>query len=393
MKTVFITSRFPYPLEKGDKLRAYQQIRQLASRGHEVYLFAVSDVNVSASSKEALHPFCKSIDIFNISKFNVLKNLVKAYVSGASVQSFYFYSHEFHKILIEKIKSINPDVVYLQLVRTVRYAEGLEQFPLVLDFQDAFSLGMQQRVKQEGGVLKRIFLRESKLLEVFERNCLDGLDAFSIISESDKKHIDPENPNRIKVIPNAVDLSFFKPSEISKSFDLLFVGNMGYKPNIEAARYLVSEIMPLIWRQLPQTTLLLAGANPSKLVKSFESERVKVSGWVDDIRTCYNQSKVFVAPMVSGTGLQNKLLEALAMGLPSVTTPISAKPLAPGYENYVMVGNTPEELSNHIIRLLDEYQSGISNDNHPREYIANHYDANKIGLELEQLLLDAIANK
>ena len=100
MKTVFITSRFPYPLEKGDKLRAYQQIRQLASRGHEVYLFAVSDVNVSASSKEALHPFCKSIDIFHISKFKVLKNLVKAYVSGASVQSFYFYSHEFHKILI-----------------------------------------------------------------------------------------------------------------------------------------------------------------------------------------------------------------------------------------------------------------------------------------------------
>jgi glycosyltransferase involved in cell wall biosynthesis len=309
------------------------------------------------------------------------------------VQSLYFYSSDFHARLKEKVESINPDVVYLQLVRTAHYADGLDRFIRILDFQDAFSLGMQQRVNQEGSVLKQIFLRESKLLGDFERKCLNDFDAFTIISESDKKHIDPNNLKNIRVIPNTVDLSFFKPNALNKSIDLLFVGNMGYKPNIEAARYLVNEIMPLIWEKLPQTTLMLAGANPSKLVKSLESERVKVSGWVDDIRTCYDQSKVFIAPMVSGTGLQNKLLEALAMGLPSVTTPISAKPLAPGYENHVKVGSTSQELASHVIQLLREYQYVDPKNNPQRDYISEHYDSDKIGFDLQQLLLDAIAEK
>ncbi len=390
MRVVFITSRFPYPLEKGDKLRAYQQIKQLANQGHEVHLFAVSDVDVLETSKNALLPYLKSMEIHNISKFSIFKNIILSYISGTSVQSRYFYSSDFHATLKEKICSIKPDVIYFQLVRTARYADGLEMFPKVLDFQDAFSLGMQQRFNQEGGVLRQIFLLESRLLADFEKSCLSDFEAFSIISESDKKHIDPDNLKNIRVIPNAVDLSYFKSSSVNKTFDLLFVGNMGYKPNIEAARYLVSEIMPLVWKKFPLASLLLAGANPSKSVKDLESERVKVSGWVDDIRTCYDQSRVFIAPMVSGTGLQNKLLEALAMGLPSVTTPISAKPLAFGYDVYVKVGNTPQELANHVIQLLNDYQSEILKGNNPREFISKHYDSEKIGMDLERLLLSAI---
>ncbi|MFM7054718.1 MAG: glycosyltransferase [Bacteroidota bacterium] len=393
MKVAFITSRFPYPLEKGDKLRAFQQIKQLAGLGHEVHLFAVSDVDVLESSRNALLPYCKSMQIHNISKLTIIKNISKAYLSGASVQSRYFYSSSFHIFLKDKIDFIKPDIVYFQLVRTALYADGLVQYPKVLDFQDAFSLGMKQRVMQESGFLKQIFMRESKLLSSFEKICLNEFDAFSIISESDKRHIDPENQKNIRVIPNAVDLSFFKPSVIKKTFDLLFVGNMGYKPNIEAARYLVNEIMPIVWKRLPSATLLLAGANPSKLVKSFESDRIKVSGWVDDIRTCYNQSRVFIAPMVSGTGLQNKILEALAMGLPSVTTPISAVPLAPGFENHVKVGKTAEELASYVILLLNDYQSDIFKETGPWEYIAEHYDTEKIGLDLESLLVSATSKK
>lgn len=390
MRVVFITSRFPYPLEKGDKLRAYQQIKQLANQGHEVHLFAVSDVDVLETSKNALLPYLKSMEIHNISKFSIFKNIILSYISGTSVQSRYFYSSDFHATFKEKVCSIKPDVIYFQLVRTARYAEGLDMFPKVLDFQDAFSLGMRQRVNQEGSVLRQIFLLESRLLSDFEKSCLSEFEAFSIISESDKMHIDPGNRKNIRVIPNAVDLSFFKSSSIKKTFDLLFVGNMGYKPNIEAARYLVNEIMPLVWKKFPLATLLLAGANPNKLVKALESERVKVSGWVDDIRTCYDQSRVFIAPMVSGTGLQNKLLEALAMGLPSVTTPISAIPLALGYEAHVKVGSTPQELANHVIQLLSDYQACILKVNNHREYISTHYDTEKIGKDLENLLLSAI---
>ncbi|MFM7824185.1 MAG: glycosyltransferase family 4 protein, partial [Bacteroidota bacterium] len=92
-------------------------------------------------------------------------------------------------------------------------------------------------------------------------------------------------------------------------------------------------------------------------------------------------------------GLQNKLLEALAMGLPSVTTPISAIPLAPGYENHVKVGKTAEELASYVFQLLNDYQSDIFKETGPWEYIAEHYDTEKIGIDLESLLVSATSKK
>ncbi|MFZ1703522.1 MAG: glycosyltransferase, partial [Saprospiraceae bacterium] len=114
-----------------------------------------------------------------------------------------------------------------------------------------------------------------------------------------------------------IDPSFFIVPQVKKIFDLVFVGNMGYLPNIEAAEFIVAHIMPL----LPlETTLLLAGARPDVRVQKLKSPKVHVSGWFEDIREAYASAKIFVAPLWSGTGQQNKILEAMALGLPCITT-------------------------------------------------------------------------
>jgi glycosyltransferase involved in cell wall biosynthesis len=136
-------------------------------------------------------------------------------------------------------------------------------------------------------------------------------------------------------------------------YDLLFTGNMSYPPNVEGAQRLVNDVLPLVHQVKPNVTLLLAGANPTSAVRSLASEAVTVSGWLDDMRTAYSEAKVFVAPMRSGSGMQNKLLEAMCMELPCVTTSLAAAPLSALHGSQVLIGNSDEEIAQHILYLLD----------------------------------------
>lgn len=392
MRIAYITSRFPFPLEKGDKLRAYQQIMLLKAMGHEVYLFAMSDVPVDAQHMAAVKRICHEVNVYQLSRSVIFKNVARSFLCNESVQSFYFYSRKVHQLLKQRIHDLNPDVMFFQLIRTARYAEGFSRFPKVLDYQDAFSKGMQQRSNKSRFIGRWIFGREARLLEKYEKRCLIEFDGTSIITNSDRISIDSENKHGMAIIPNFIALDHFVIHHTQRSNDVLFVGNMGYPPNVEAASFLVNEIMPKVWQILPDIKVLLAGANPSSKIKNLASDKVVVTGWVDDIRDCYQSSQLFVAPMLSGTGLQNKLLESLAMGLPCITSTLCASTLAPGYEELVSVGSNADQFAFEIIQHFqcsqDYTQYGINS----RKYIAENYDSKTIGDHLEGLLKKAMVN-
>ena len=144
--------------------------------------------------------------------------------------------------------------------------------------------------------------------------------------------------------------------EREKKYDLVFTGNMSYPPNVNAVEYLADEIMPIVWKTLPDTKLYIAGATPDPRVKKAASERIIVSGWLDDIRDAYAQSRVFIAPMRIGTGLQNKLLEAMSMRLPAITSPLANASLGAKPDEEIFIGNNAEEMANNIIILLTNTQ-------------------------------------
>jgi glycosyltransferase involved in cell wall biosynthesis len=188
---------------------------------------------------------------------------------------------------------------------------------------DALSKGMERRIQTESWYKKWFYRLESKRLKQYERRIFDYFEHKTIISEQDRKLIfHPEN-HQIAVVPNGIDDSFFEQLTIEKDYDLVFTGNFSYAPNIEAAICLAEEILPRVHQKGIPCRLLLSGANPSKRVRELQSEYITVTGWVEDIRTSYQRSRIFVAPLFIGTGLQNKLLEAMASGLPCITTPLS----------------------------------------------------------------------
>lgn len=350
MKILVVLPRFPYPLEKGDKLRAYHQIVELSKR-HEIYLFAVSHTKVTPEQRAALEPYCKSISVVTPTRFTSYFNVLRNYFRSKSLQMGYWDSARARRTVKEMAKQIQPDIVYNQMVRTVPFVARLP-IPKVMDFQDALSLNTERRMEQSRGLWRSILHYEFKMLRSTEYNAFKIFDALTIISEVDSEAIPQKKNGVIHIVPNGVDFDYFSPSAIKQSHNIVFTGNMAYAPNVDAARYLVHEVMPLVWEQRPEATVLLAGADPKPAVRALASKRVTVSGHMDDIRHAYAAADLFVAPMRIGSGLQNKLLEAMSMQRPCVTTSLANAALGATPGTHLLVGDTPQALADGIVRLL-----------------------------------------
>ena len=384
MKLLVVLSRFPYPLEKGDKLRAYHQIRVL-SRQHEIYLFALSDKEVPEKSLAALRPFCKEIRVGKFNFFTKMWNCMLAFFKGWPIQCGYFYSSGAKKSLHQFAAEVKPDAIYAQMVRTVPYVQDLEA-EKTIDYQDVLSQGMLRRAQRAPFWQKPFFKMESRRLQRYEADSFHLFQHHTIITEVDRDLMPVEDKDAIQVVGNGVDFEQYKYSGQEKIYDLIFAGNMSYAPNVDAAEFMVKQILPKLLPQSPDLKLVLCGANPAQRVKALQGPHVIVTGWVDSIAEYYAQSKVFIAPMRLGTGLQNKLLEAMATQLPCVTSLLAAKPLKnTDYQKDILVCETPEEYVSAISRLLTDsafYQQFASNG---YRYVKENYSWEAMSCELSHL--------
>lgn len=392
MKILFVLSRIPYPLDKGDKLRAYYQIKEL-SKNNDIYLFCLNNEEYSQKSLDILSTFVKSICIAEFNKINVFLGITKSLFNGTPFQTGYYTHSKSIKAFHNYCSEIKPDVIFNQFVRTGNYVK--RNIPQVLDYQDALSANMEGRaIKSKSPIIKLFFKREAKRLRRYEAKMFDVFDKLTIIVEADKKEIRHTRQGEIIVLPNGVDNSYFEYKRIDKKeFDIIFSGGMSYAPNIVAANYLGKEIMPLVWKKLPNTKLVIAGSNPASSVKSLASKRIIVTGWVDDMKEYYAKSKIFIAPMQIGTGLQNKLLEAMAMNLPCITSTIANQALRAILNKDILIANTPQENANQIIELLVNREKAKSIAEKGNQFVKQNYRWETYGKLLEDILKKAIEKR
>lgn len=371
MKLLVILSRIPFPLEKGDKLRAWHQIRYLSSRC-ELHLCCLNDAGEVPGAEEALRPFCKSLTIIPLHKSSIYANLFASLFTSNPLQVAYFYSAHAHNIIRQLIRDIAPDHIYCQLLRVARYVEDCA-LPKTIDYQDVFSKGYERQAPNVSLFLRPVFRREAKLLRRFETKIFSWFDHHSIISVADREEIDHPQKGKIAIIHNGVDFEYFKPMNRKKDIDILFTGNMNYPPNVLGAEYLVKEILPELLKVMPNIRVMIAGATPTAAVKAMASEHVTVTGWVDDIREAFARSKVFVAPMTIGTGLQNKLLEAMAMNIPCITSPLANASLEAIPEEQVLVCSSVEAYVKEIQRLLNNQEIADGLADRAYDFVCKQY--------------------
>ena len=385
MRIAYIASRFPFPVEKGDKLRAYNHIRYLSTLG-DVHLLALSHDHVAQEHIQELERYCSSVSIYDLGKVRTLLNTGLALFRGLPLQVGYFTDQRQKNRVVEDLIGIQPDVVFSQLIRTAEYVRGLPMFK-VLDYMDTFSVGAGQRAGNDNFILRPFYALESRLVRNYEQHIYADFNKHLIISRQDRDRLPLPYPKSVEVVPNGVDLDYFKKqSDVDSKYSIVFVGNMGYMPNIQAAEYLVKRIMPLVWKALPEANVCLAGVRPAKRVRRLAGPKVEVTGWVEDVRPYYTASDIFVAPMFSGMGQQNKILEAMAMSKPCVTTPIvnNAIRAEPGRE--IMVAANAQAAAELVIYLLRDRKMREDLSKAARSFVESGYAWERQNKKLRALL-------
>jgi glycosyltransferase involved in cell wall biosynthesis len=383
MNILITLSRFPYPTDKGDKLRAFFQIRELAKK-HSIYLICLSDSFISENDLSKVRPYCKEISIIHIKKSQIYKQLLNGVFSPLPFQVHYFTSVEMKSVIEQWIKQYSIDLIYVQLLRLMQNVPVNTNVPIYIDYMDALSAGMQKRYKYSMFYEKPMVYIEYKRLLYAEQWVANQYQGFSIISKQDCNYLPLNIQPQVNVIPNGVSAVFLEAQPSAyKEYDIIFTGNMGYHPNVIAAKFLVERVLPLLLLKGLQPKICLAGTSPSKEVLKLKSEYVTVTGFVPDIKTYITQSKICVAPLFSGSGLQNKLLEAMACGIPAVTTTLANEALGGIDGENVFIANTAEVFASKIDYLLQHKDVAEEIGMEGKKYIANYYDWGKINSQLE----------
>ncbi|MCF8352605.1 MAG: hypothetical protein K9H15_15660, partial [Bacteroidales bacterium] len=227
MKIFVLLPRIPYPLEKGDKLRAFNHVKHL-SESNEIILCALNDTKIDKQNAfQAVQPYVSSVTFIDRSWFCRFVNLIKAFFNGKPLQLGYFYSKKAKKKIRRIIDENQPDHLFCQLVRTAEYIKDLD-IPKTIDYQDVFSKGVERRIHTASFILKPFLRMEYRRLLKYEHMIFDHFDHKVIISKPDRDLIPHPQKENIHIIMNGVDTGFFKPIERPQDYDLVFTGNMAY---------------------------------------------------------------------------------------------------------------------------------------------------------------------
>jgi polysaccharide biosynthesis protein PslH len=402
VKILVLTSRFPYPLEKGDKLRIYYQIRELHRAGHEVVLVSLTEEDVKNADYQQVKAFCSTIFLFPITRFSIFYHAAVNILRGIKLpfQVAYFHNFRIQKSIEKIIETEKPDHVHCHLARMSPYLDNV-QLPKSLDFMDAFGAGTMRRADISPFFIRPFWRFEARWMQKYEQLAASKFDFSTVISQQDKQRLTlSETETTIHVVPNGVDVDFFdinsyqkEGKPMAKKYDICFVGNLGYYSNVEAVRFLVKKIVPILRGVKPDIQILLAGARPTYEIECFADDHIKVIGWLDDIRDAYSQSRILVAPLMHGIGQQNKILEAMAMQVPVVTTTRVNNAIGSTGEKDILLADTEGVFAEQIIKILQsiDLQKVISEN--ARHFVQNNYSWQSSTQSFLQLLEQKIMVK
>jgi glycosyltransferase involved in cell wall biosynthesis len=274
------------------------------------------------------------------------------------------------------------DVVHAQLVRTGAYWPGSDGPPVVLDLVDALSENFARRAARDRGPLAWISAVEGPRLQRYEHELVARAAATLVVAEPDRRALGSE---RVRVVPNGVDLDTFPFSAGGRiAGRIVFGGNLGYFPNVDAARWLVEDILPAVRATIPGATVHLAGARPASAVRALATRPgVTLAADAPAMAPEIASGAVTIIPMRSGSGLQNKVLEAMAVGTPVVTTPQVAAALCVRDGEHVLLGTTETELAAAATALLGDPARAARMARAAHALVARHYAWNASAAAVE----------
>jgi sugar transferase (PEP-CTERM/EpsH1 system associated) len=357
VRILYLCHRIPWPPDKGDKIRAFHQLRAIAER-HEVDVFTLADDPADLQHQPALLPYCHRLTVVPLDRGWARMRSLPFLLTGKPLTVPYFYSAELQRKVREAVGQRSYDRVFVYCSAMSQYVDGLG-IPVVTDFVDVDSNKWTQYAEYARWPFSAVYSREGRALREYERR-VSGLSSYVIVTTEREARLlrQISDSARVHVIPNGVDCEHFQPpgaAPDSAAPAVGFVGDMSYFPNQEAVKYFARIVFPLICQQLPGTRFLIVGRKPSPdVLKLGRIAGVEVTGFVPDVRPWLAQMRVSVAPFSIAAGIQNKILEAMAFGLPVVATSRAAQGLSGDTAGAVEIADSPGEMSEKIVGLLSD---------------------------------------
>ncbi len=356
MNILYLCHRFPFPPKRGGKIRPFNMIRHLSAQGHAVTVCSLARSREEAEEGRGLAPHCEHFEMGLVSDpVQTLRMVARLPIPTPSSMG-YFYSPELARQVGKLLAEKKWDLIFVHCSSVAQYVEHVKGVPKVLDFGDMDSQKWLEYANYKPFPLSLGYRLEGTKMLAAEKRLARRFDLCTATTRAEWETLESYGTGvATDWFPNGVDAEFFSPADAPYDPDTIsFIGRMDYYPNQECMARFCDETWPLLKARRPGMKLLIVGADPSPAMKKLgELPGVTVTGSVPDVRPWVRASALMVAPLAIARGTQNKILEAMAMGVPVVTSSVAAGGVDAEAEAHFLVADGPQATAEAILRVVE----------------------------------------
>ena len=369
LKVLFLSSRVPYPPVGGDRLKNYWLLKIL-SKHFDVHLVTIAEEQDLPSFYKWADSLGISYKVFFKPKLKIYLNTLKGFFNPLPLQVNCYYFKDVENYL--KTVYSNYDLIFATLVRTAKYVFELNK-PKILDMADSIGLNYKRSQKRTRSLFwKTLYTIESERLLKFERRCIENFDKVLLVNKEEVKFF--SNPEKVVWMPNGVDvrlLTYNKVDVTYKNF-VAFFGKMDYQPNIDAVLWFVENVLPLLDKKIG---FVIVGARPAKKILKLQekNKRIKVTGFVEDPYKILKGCLCVVAPMQTGGGIQNKVLESMALGTINIVSSLADTGIGGTHKKHYFVLDDPEDIARLIHQIYSNPAQFENIKKEAKSFISKNY--------------------
>jgi sugar transferase (PEP-CTERM/EpsH1 system associated) len=387
---LYLTHRVPYPPDKGDRIRNWNILRFLAQR-YTVWLGALTDEPISDEQEKVLRQHAARVEIASVGLGRWIRGF-HSLLRGDSISEGIFWSPRLASVLTEWGREVRFHAVLVSASSLVPYLKlpVFSQTPLIVDLIDVDSQKWLDYAAKAAFPRSRLYALEGRRLRKVEKQLPEWTHVVLVVSESEHEiYRSFTDKGRIEILRNGVDLEYFHPIPTAIEPVCTFVGALDYLPNVDAACWFAAEIWPRLRAAQPNLTFRLVGRRPTRRVLNLARlGGIDVVGSVPDVRPWVAQSMVIVVPLRIARGVQNKVLEALAMGKACVVSPAAWAGVRAQPDRDLLVADSPDEWVTQVLRVLNEEELRTNLGTAGRRFVETHHSWEACLAPLERLLAE-----
>ncbi len=397
MKILMVCPTLPYPPYSGESIRTFNLIKYL-SVTNEIEMLSIKYDDLDLSE---LKKYCRTIHFASSDKPPKLLQIPQVtgrFFRGIPFDNKHYESREFGQLLYDVTSKNDFDIIQFEhstSAGNLKYLSTKTTAKTVLTFHNISFIQFYRLYKQERKLSKKImfFLTWFPMLS-WEPKIAEHFDQSIVVSEVEKNFLKLMNSTlNVAIVPNGVDTTQCKPYPYEqRELNMLYVGSMAYEPNVDAAIYLVNEILPIVKKRIPDMTLTIVGSNPTpEILQLDQNPTIRVKANVADVSPYYKETFVSVVPLRAGGGSRLKILESMAFGTPVVSTSLGSEGLDVKNQHNIFIADTPKQIADSIVDLYHSPKLWGQISENARTLVEKKYDWQYISKKLEDIYKELLA--